>query len=59
MVNHHRLSMAIVVEGGTMEFTPLMIKKGFRVGQGLGKNLHGISKSIELKGNPRRNGLGY
>ncbi|RDY06711.1 hypothetical protein CR513_09262, partial [Mucuna pruriens] len=37
----------------------MMIKKGFRVGQGLGKNLHGISKPIELRGNSGRKGLGY
>ncbi|RDX91394.1 hypothetical protein CR513_26638, partial [Mucuna pruriens] len=30
--------------------TRMMIKKGFRVSQGLGKNLHGISKPIELRG---------
>ncbi|RDX66999.1 hypothetical protein CR513_54181, partial [Mucuna pruriens] len=37
----------------------MMIKKGFRVGQGLGKNLHGISKPIELRVNLGRKGLGY
>ncbi|RDX94268.1 hypothetical protein CR513_23364, partial [Mucuna pruriens] len=37
----------------------MMIKKRFRIGQGLGKNLNGIPKLIELKGNLGRKRLGY
>ncbi|RDX99615.1 hypothetical protein CR513_17310, partial [Mucuna pruriens] len=42
-----------------MTTTKIMVKKGYRLRQGLGKNSDGMAQPIQLKGNPERYGLGF
>ncbi|RDY04689.1 hypothetical protein CR513_11558, partial [Mucuna pruriens] len=37
----------------------MMIKKGYRVGKGLGRNLEGITRPVQVRGNLGKLGLGY